>query len=122
MLPKILTLAGLQALYKKGEVTPVDIVQAVLDRIQASTDKAIWISLRTGEDLMREAHDLLAQGPSPDKPLWGVPFAVKDNIDFAGLPVTAACPAYAYAPEADAFAVARLRAAGAILIGKTNLD
>ena len=122
MLPKILTPAGLQTLYQKGEATPVDVIQAVLDRIQASTDNAIWISLRTREDLVCEALDLLAQGPSADKPLWGVPFAVKDNIDFAGLPVTAACPAYAYQPQADAFAVARLRAAGAILIGKTNLD
>jgi len=122
MLPKVLTLADLQALYHKGEATPADIVQAVLDRIAASSDTAVWISLRTRDDLMREAADLLTQGSSPDKPLWGIPFAVKDNIDCAGLPVTAACPAFAYEPAADAFAVARLRAAGAILIGKTNLD
>jgi len=122
MLPKILTVAGLQALYQSGEATPAGVVRAVLDRIEASTNKAIWISLRTRDDLMREAADLFAQGRSPDKPLWGIPFAVKDNIDFAGLPVTAACPAFAYEPEADAFAVAQLRAAGAILIGKTNLD
>ena len=83
MLPKALTLAGLQALYKDGEVTPLDVVRAVLDRIEASTDKAVWISLRTREGLMREATQLLAQGPSPDKPLWGIPFGVKDNIDFA---------------------------------------
>ena len=122
MLPKVLTLAGLQAIYKKGEASPVEVVGAVLGRIEASTDKAVWISLRPRDDLMREAADLLAQGRSSDKPLWGIPFAVKDNIDFAGLPVTAACPAFAYEPETDAFAVARLRAAGAILIGKTNLD
>ena len=122
MLPKFLTLAGLQAIYKMGEASPVEVVGAVLDRIEASTDKAVWISLRTRDDLIREAADLLAQGRSSDKPLWGIPFAVKDNIDFAGLPVTAACPAFAYEPETDAFAVARLRAAGAILIGKTNLD
>ena len=122
MLPKLLTLADLQAVYQSGEANPVDVVQAVLERINASTDKAVWISLRTRDDLMREAADLRAQGASPDKPLWGIPFAVKDNIDFAGLPVTAACPAFTYEPEADAFAVARLRAAGAILIGKTNLD
>ncbi len=122
MLPKFLTLAGLQALYQMGTASPADVVLAVLDRIETSADKAIWISLRPRDDLMGEAADLLAQGPSPDKPLWGIPFAVKDNIDFAGLPVTAACPAFAYKPETDAFAVARLRAAGAILIGKTNLD
>jgi allophanate hydrolase len=56
------------------------------------------------------------------KPLWGVPFAVKDNIDVAGMPTTAACPAYAYVPQHDATVVARLRAAGAIVVGKTNLD
>ena len=122
MLPKILTLAGLQQLYQAGDTTPIDVVEAVLDRIDASPDKAIWISLRTREDLMREAAGLLSQGPSHAKPMWGIPFAVKDNIDFAGLPVTAACPAFSYKPKADAFAVGRLRAAGAILIGKTNLD
>ena len=57
-----------------------------------------------------------------DLPLYGVPVAVKDNIDVAGLPTTAACPAFAYTPARDATAVARLRAAGAIVIGKTNLD
>ena len=55
-------------------------------------------------------------------PLWGIPFAIKDNIDLAGTPTTAACPAYAYDPKNDAFVVATLKAAGAIPIGKTNLD
>src|SRR6185436_4661905 len=55
-------------------------------------------------------------------PLYGVPVAVKDNIDVAGLATTAACPAFSYMPAQDATAVARLRAAGAIVIGKTNLD
>ena len=55
-------------------------------------------------------------------PLYGMPVAVKDNIDVAGLPTTAACPAFAYSPAHDATSVARLRAAGAIVIGKTNLD
>ena len=56
------------------------------------------------------------------KPLWGIPFAVKDNIDVAGMPTTAACPEYAYMPERDATVVARLKAAGALVVGKTNLD
>jgi hypothetical protein len=58
----------------------------------------------------------------PGLPLYGVPFAVKDNIDVAGLPTSAACPAFAYLPAADAPVVARLRAAGALVLGKTNLD
>jgi allophanate hydrolase len=65
----------------------------------------------------------MARAPEPNSlPLWGVPFAVKDNIDAEGLPTTAACPAFAYQPSADATVVARLKAAGAIVIGKTNLD
>ena len=56
------------------------------------------------------------------KPLWGIPFAVKDNIDVAGMPTTAACPDYAYLPAKDATVVALLKAAGALVVGKTNLD
>ena len=56
------------------------------------------------------------------RPLWGVPYAVKDNIDVAGIPTTCACPAFAYTPATDSAVVARLRAAGALVIGKTNMD
>lgn len=56
------------------------------------------------------------------KPLWGIPFVVKDNIDVAGIPTTAACPEFAYTPTETAFAVQKLLEAGALLIGKTNLD
>jgi len=66
--------------------------------------------------------DALPAQPSEATPLWGVPFAVKDNIDVAGLPTTAACPAFAYRPARTAGSVARLMAAGAVLVGKTNLD
>ena len=73
--------------------------------------------------MQAEAKTLMARAPTPNAlPLWGVPFAVKDNIDVAGLPTTAACPAFATVPAADATVVARLRAAGAIVVGKTNLD
>ena len=71
---------------------------------------------------MAEAERLAAKKDAAQLPLYGVPVAVKDNIDVAGLPTTAACPAFSYTPTRDATAVARLRAAGAIMIGKTNLD
>ena len=78
------------------------------------------ISLRPRDEALAEARQV--EGGAQDLPLLGVPFAVKDNIDVAGLRTTAACPAFAYQPGADAAVVSRLRAAGAIVIGKTNLD
>ena len=79
-------------------------------------------SSRSGRKPRRwPAARLAAEGPA-GKPLYGVPFAVKDNIDVAGLPTTAACPAFAYRPERSAFVVEALERAGAIVIGKTNLD
>lgn len=91
-----------------------------------SKDSA-WISVITpdqlAENLKELAHRLdCAEGDKSRLPLYGVPFAVKDNIDVAGYATTAACEAFAYTPEKDAAVVARLKAAGAIVIGKTNLD
>jgi allophanate hydrolase len=122
MLPTILDLSSLRAAYRSG-TTPLDIIEEVIARRAAAKDPAIFIT-PTPDDALREAaKELLARAPEPNSlPLWGVPFAVKDNIDVAGLPTTAACPAYAYHPEEDATVVARLKAAGAIVIGKTNLD
>ncbi|GGJ87279.1 allophanate hydrolase [Pseudomonas matsuisoli] len=86
-----------------------------------------WIALASTEQLQQQLADLqrrldAVSGDKTTLPLYGIPFALKDNIDAAGWPTTAACPAFAYTPEADATVVARLREAGAILIGKTNLD
>src|SRR4051812_5796428 len=78
----------------------------------------MFITLRNEAEAIAEARALT----DTSLPLYRVPFAVKDNIDVAGLPTTAACPAFAYTPKSDATCVARLRAAGAIPIGKTNLD
>lgn len=118
-LPLMLTLADVQAAYAAG-LTPLAMVEEVIRRGAALADKAVFIS-PTPDDALREAALAVMAGPR-DLPLWGIPFAVKDNIDVAGLPTTAACPAFAYQPAADATVVARLRAAGAIVIGKTNLD
>ncbi len=100
---------------------PVGAAEAALAADRAHADPALW-TLRVPEDAVRaRARTLAAEGPR-GRALWGVPFAVKDNIDVAGLPTTAACPDYAYVPERHAPAVARLLDAGAILLGKTNLD
>jgi allophanate hydrolase len=118
-LPPMLTLAGLKDAYGEG-LTPLEMVEEVIRRRAALEDSAVFISA-TPDDALREAANAVMAGPR-DLPLWGMPFAVKDNIDVAGLPTTAACPAFAYQPAEDATVVARLRAAGAIVIGKTNLD
>ncbi|WP_289367835.1 allophanate hydrolase [Pantoea stewartii] len=90
---------------------------------QEPSDNA-WICLASPAQLEAQITPLLARyQQDPDAlPLFGVPFAVKDNIDVAGWPTTAACPAFSYTAEEDAFVVARLKAAGAVVIGKTNLD
>lgn len=96
---------------------------AALDRIEASDRSEIWISLRTREDLLDEAAAIDAKVAGGEVlPLAGRLLAVKDNIDVRGLPTTAGAPPYAYSPSVDATAVARLRAAGALVVGKTNLD
>jgi allophanate hydrolase len=113
------TLSALRAAYASG-VRPAAVIGEVLDRIAAAADPGIFLHLIDRTTLERWAAELGDYDPS--RPLWGIPFAVKDNIDVAGCPTTAACPAFAYAAERDAAVVARLRAAGAIPIGKTNLD
>jgi allophanate hydrolase len=98
-------------------VDPVARVAAAFDRIATADRPEIWISLRDRSEALAEASTV-----DPSLPLAGLVFAVKDNIDVSGLPTTAAAPSYAYRPAADATAVARVRAAGAVVIGKTNLD
>jgi allophanate hydrolase len=122
-LPPALTLGALADAYAGG-ASPADVVRDVLARIAARGEDHVWICLRSAADLLAEARAAAERWPDPASrpPLFGVPYAVKDNIDVAGLPTTAACPAFAYQPAADAALVARLRAAGAICVGKTNLD
>lgn len=115
----LFTIPELRAAYENG-VRPVDVIDEIFVRLEAVDDPAIFIHLCDRESLREEAEALGAY--DPDMALWGIPFAAKDNIDVAGLPTTAACPSYAYTPEADAFVIAKLRGAGAIMIGKTNLD
>ena len=95
--------------------------QAAIAADRAHADPAIWIARRSDQAILADAAALEAEG-SLGRPLWGMPFAVKDNIDIAGMPTTAACPGFSYLPTTDAPAVRRLLDAGALLLGKTNLD
>ena len=102
-------------------MTPVAAAEAALQTDRRHDDPAIWIFRRTDDDVLAQARVLEAQGPRGRK-FWGVPFAVKDNIDVAGMPTTAACPGFSYIASATAPAVQRLLDEGALLVGKTNLD
>lgn len=115
-----LDIARLHAAYADG-LLPVDVIDEAYRRIEEAGDPGIFIALADRQAARNAAESLGAFDPAA-KPLWGVPFAVKDNIDVAGMPTTAACPEFAYLPEANAACVDLLLQAGAILIGKTNLD
>ena len=115
------TAAEILNAYRDGTASPEDIVARSFARIRAHDDPAIFIALRDEAEVIAEAR-ALAQTGDKTLPLFGIPVAVKDNIDVEGLPTTAACPAYSYRPNRDATCVARLREAGALIIGKTNLD
>jgi allophanate hydrolase len=122
--PTALTLAGWQQAYRDGQ-SPAELLHAL--RLELRTDDSAWIALASEAQLNAQLDALAsalqdAAGDLSKLPLYGVPFAVKDNIDAAGWSTTAACPEFSYGAETDASVVARLRAAGAILIGKTNLD
>jgi allophanate hydrolase len=125
-MPKTLgwTLEEWRNAYRGGE-EPEQLLHPLLESLEAA-DPA-WIAVagrRQLDKALRELQDTLANagGDLGRLPLYGVPFAIKDNIDAAGFETTAACPAYAYTPGRDAAVVARLKAAGAVLLGKTNLD
>jgi allophanate hydrolase len=117
-----LGVGALRTGYTTGTVCARDVVDDVLARIAQRGDDAVWIHTTPADELYARAAELDALAPGERGPLHGVPVAVKDNIDVAGLPTTAACPGFAYRPPMDAGSVARLRAAGALVVGKTNLD
>ena len=101
-------------------MTPTEAVAGAYERL-ASGQPAAWISVVPEEEALARARELEDEGPL-DRPLWGVPFAVKDNMDVAGMTTTAGCPAFAYVASFTAPAVQLLLDAGAVLVGKTNLD
>lgn len=120
-----ISLAGLRKQYASGQVRPTEVIKEILIRVEEykKKDPAVWIHLQSSDDLLKAASSVeerFAGKPLPE--LYGVPFAVKDNIDVAGIKTTAACEAYAYTPAESSKVVDAVLAAGGILIGKTNLD
>jgi Asp-tRNA(Asn)/Glu-tRNA(Gln) amidotransferase A subunit family amidase len=122
-----LDLASLAEAYRSGATTPVAIAEKLATRADRAAPE-IWIHRVPRADLIAAARAVEARakeaGDARERalPLYGIPFAVKDNIDVAGLPTTAGCPAYAYVARASATVVKRLTDAGALVIGKTNMD
>lgn len=117
--------AAIAACVLSGATSAEAVMAETLARIAAydAVQPQVWISRAEPAALIAEARGIDARVAAGEHlPLAGVPYAAKDNIDVAGLPTTAACPAFAYEPEADAGVIERLRAAGAICVGKTNLD
>jgi allophanate hydrolase len=120
-----MTISSLLAKYRLGECTPRDVIASLPADDEAYA--CAWISRVAPQALAERARRLeamLHEDPRAIErlPLYGIPFAVKDNIDVAGMPTTAACPAFSYVPERSATVVEKLEAAGAILVGKTNMD
>jgi len=118
-----LDIADLTAAYLSGALTPAQVLDDVFTRIAAMGERPVWIGLVPRERIAARLTEIEGRRQAGDAmPLYGIPFAVKDNIDVAGVPTTAACPEFAYVPERSAAVVDRLEAAGAIVVGKTNLD
>lgn len=114
-----LDIAALQTAYRDQSLLPASVLNEVYERIESRPGDPTWISLVSREQALASAA-ALSNGPSA--PLCGVPFAIKDNIDLAGVPTTAACKEFAYIPTVSATVVQRLISAGAVPLGKTNLD
>src|ERR1700738_2961618 len=107
--------------YRAGRVSPVQVMESVLEAVASAPERNAWLTLLPRERVLAMAQALVSRPPE-SSPLYGIPFAIKDNIDLAGIPTTAGCPEYAYTPSESAFVVQKLIDAGAIPVGKTNLD
>src|SRR6516165_4552454 len=123
----LLAIGPLRDAFVRGALSVGRLLDRVLDRVAELNDAAIWITRTSEAELRARARGLDAAAVADPSvfeqlPLFGIPFAVKDNIDVAGMPTTAGCPAFAYTPSETAPVVARLLTAGAVLLGKTNLD
>ncbi|ARI75671.1 allophanate hydrolase [Halobacillus mangrovi] len=120
-IPKGLTIHWLQENYQKGQVTPREVINEIIDRSKKEESMNIWITPPSMERIEYYLERLSFIDPA-EAPLWGIPFAIKDNIDLKDVPTTAGCKDYAYIPKEHATVVDRLIRAGAIPVGKANLD
>ncbi|MGM0214521.1 allophanate hydrolase [Enterococcus sp. AZ109] len=116
-----LTIQQLQEGYRRDAFTIEEVIDQTLALAEEYEEYNIWIRLLKKSEIMAYVQQL-EKCSLKDKPLWGIPFAIKDNIDLAGIPTTAACPEFSYIPKKSAQVVQQLIDAGAIPIGKTNLD
>ncbi|SOC51689.1 allophanate hydrolase [Chromohalobacter canadensis] len=116
-----MTITSLLARYRAGELNPRGLIDTLLADADARGKDAAWITRLSREQLEPYLERLDSADPQ-SLPLYGIPFAIKDNIDLAQVPTTSGCPAYAYTPDKSAFVVRQLIEAGAIPLGKTNLD
>lgn len=114
-----LTIKAVHQAYQSGEYTPETLIKSLLTK--AVDYPQAWIHLLSLEEVSPYIA-ALKEKPMEEYPLWGIPFAIKDNIDLADIPTTAACPEFSYVPQKSAHVVELLIAAGAIPLGKTNLD
>ena len=116
-----ITIQGLLEAYRQRRVTPDKVIDGVLTRCERYTGHNIWIT-RLSREQIQPYIDKLADHTPDSLPLYGIPFAIKDNIDLQDIPTTAACPAYTYTANKSAYVVQQLINAGAIPVGKTNMD
>lgn len=116
-----LTITSVKEWYQSGKTTPKELMKQIIQETEKYKDMNIWI-VPPDMERIGQYIDQLGEMDFTEKPLWGIPFAIKDNIDLAGVPTTAGCKAYEYVPEESATVVERLIQAGAIPLGKTNLD
>ncbi|UHD15294.1 allophanate hydrolase [Thiocapsa bogorovii] len=119
--PLNLSIRHLLAAYRQRRLTPATLVEQIRTRIAEHAADNIWIHVLSDAELTPYLARLFEADPET-LPLYGIPFAIKDNIDLAGVPTTAALPELAWTPERSATVVEHLIAAGALPIGKTNLD
>lgn len=116
-----LSIPDLRELYHKRQLTPVQLIDRLHAAADAQQTRNIWITRLTREKLLEYA-SAIERRRIEDAPLYGIPFVIKDNIDLAGVPTTAGCPEYSYVPARSAPVVQKLLDAGALPLGKSNLD